>query len=223
MEAERVHFVRIAGAVRGPLTSEDLCDLASAGLVTRESEIAPGAAGPWAALATQAVCAVVFPPRRVLGFKATEFEEVNRSAAPPVDLKEVIERANRPAPALRGREVTVAPLGKLGTREGEPLNDVQQIVQEVGRKVAENAPPIALPGPVVAFPRWRWFAGAALLGSAGFMSIPLLYGRPYDGMSVAILSGWVVLFNALLLGLMMLDRKLSDAVRRDTSKMEKFK
>lgn len=219
MEAKRVHFVRIAGAVRGPLTSEDLCDLAGAGLVTRESAIAPSADGPWAALATREVCAVVFPPRRVLGFKATEFEQLNRSTAPVVDVDEAIERANRPAPALRGREVIVAPLGKLGTREGEPLNDVQQIVQEVGRKVAENAPPVELPPPVVPFPRWRW----SVVGSAGFMSIPLLYGRPYDGMSVTILAGWAVLFNVLLLGLMIVDRKLSDTVRRDKTKMEKFR
>jgi hypothetical protein len=223
METKRVYFVRIGGAVRGPLTSEDLRDLAAAELVMRESDIALSADGPWAPLATQEVCAVVFPPRRVLGFKATEFVEVNRSAAPAVDLNEVIERANRPAPALRGREVTVAPLGKLGAREGDPLNDVQQIVLEVGRKVAENAPPIALPGPVVPFPRWRWFAVAAVLGSAGFMSIPWFYRRPYDAMSVSILLGWVVMFNALLLGLMMLDRKLSDAVRRDKTKMDSFR
>jgi ribosomal protein L19E len=48
MEEKRVYFVRIAGVVRGPLTSEDLRDLTGAEVVTRESEIALAAGGPWA-------------------------------------------------------------------------------------------------------------------------------------------------------------------------------
>lgn len=224
MDSNRIHFIRLAGAVRGPLALEDLRDLGQAGVVTPETELAASASGPWARLATLPLEAEVFPPRRVLGFKAAEFENVNRaSGAAPVDTKETIEHALRPAASLRGKEVTVKPLGRRGAPDGEPLNEVQVIVQEVGRKVAEHAGPVALPGAIIPFPRWRWFAVAAGIGSAGMLLIPLCYKSGYDAMTVTILSGWVVLFNALLLGIMMLDRGLTGAVRKNKSKRDALK
>lgn len=223
MDTKRVHFIRIAGVVRGPLAGEDLRDLAEAGIVTPETEAATGAGGPWAGLATLAIWAEVFPARRVLGFKATEFVEVNRgSVAAAVDVNNEIAHANRPAAALRGREVVVKPSVRRGPREGEPLNEVQVIVQDVGRVVAEHTPLVPLP-PAVAFPRWRWFAVPSGIGSVGLLCIPLLYDGRYDSLTVSIISGWVVLWNGLLLGVMVADRKFSATVRRNKSKLEQPK
>ena len=219
MTSNRVYFVRIAGAVRGPLGMEHLRDLATGNVITPEAEIAPGADGPWERMATLAICAEVFPARRVLGFKAAQFEELNRGSAPAVEPDEIIAQALRPLGALRGREVVVSPQVLRGTREGEPPNEVQAMVLEVGRRVAANAPPVALPQPPSAFPRWPWFAVPSVFGSAGILCIPLLYGRRYDPMSVSILVGWVVLFNGLLVALMMIDRQLDDRVRLHKSKM----
>ncbi len=223
MESPRIYFVGIGGAVRGPLTSEDLRDLATAEVVTRETEIAASAAGPWARLATLSLVDEVFPPRRVLGFKAAEFENRNPSGGAAIHVDDVIAQANRASPALRGREVVVHATGGRGTPVDAPANEVQVIVHAVGRKLAEHAGPIALPPPIVAFPRWRWFAVASAVGSAGMLAIPLCYRLPYDSMTVAILSAWVAMFNALLFGVMVMDRQMTGAVRPNKSKLEKRK
>jgi len=223
MDTLRVHFIRNGSEVRGPLATEHLRELAEVGIAIPETESGASAAGLWTGRAEHAVAAEVWPRRRMLEFKAAEFSAVNE-AVRPLEACEMIAHALRPAEALRGQEVLVRPTVLRGTRDGEPPNEVQRMVQEVGRKVAENAPPIMLPPPpVVSFPRWPWFAVAAVLGSGGFPSFPFFYNAPYDGMTVAILSGWVALFNGGLLALMVFDRGLSQTVRRNKGKMDALK
>jgi len=220
MNSTTVHFVRVANTVRGPLGLGQLRELASVDLVTAETEIAERADGPWVRLGTLALCAEVVPVRRAFGFKAAEFEELNRGPAPEVNVDDLKVAANRPPASFRGREIAVTPLGKRGTPEGGPLNEVQEMVLEVGRKVAANAPPVVLPPVRAAFPRWRWFLAAAILGSAGILSIPRFYeGKwSYEPMTFSIIMGWVVLYDGLLVYLLVLDRKVSATVRGDVAK-----
>lgn len=222
MDSKSVHYVRVAGEVRGPIGLAQLRDMASVDVITSETEVAPRADGPWARLATLAICAEVFPARRVLGFKAAEFEELNRGTAPAMDPNEAIAQANRPPASFRGREIVVSPLGVRGTRDDEPPNEVQAMVLEVEQRVAANAPPVVLPRAPGPFPRWPWFVVPSVLGSAGILCIPLLYDRRYDEMSVSILIGWVVLFNALLIALMMIDRGLGNRASAKKAKMDKL-
>ena len=212
MESPRVHFIRIAGEVRGPVGIEQLRDLGSVEVITPESLVAPSAAGPWTPIAALPICAEVFPPRRVIGFKAKEFEEINRGAAAAMNPEEAILQANQPPSSFRGREVLVTPPGRRGTRDGEPPNEVQAMVLEVGRQIAAHAPPPAPPPRRPRFPRWRWLVFPSVFGTAGIMAIPLLYDRQYDSSSLSILIGWTGLFNLLLVGILALDRSLGDKV-----------
>src|SRR5207248_2734953 len=91
MESNRIHFVRIAGAVRGPVDVDQLREMASIAVVTPETEIAPHADGPWVRLATLAICPDVFPARRAIEFRAAQFEVINENAAPTMDPQQVIE------------------------------------------------------------------------------------------------------------------------------------
>lgn len=220
MDTSRRHYVRIAGEVRGPVGIEQLRDLGSVDVITPESVVAPSAAGPWTPIAQLPICAEVFPARRVLGFKPVEFEEINRDAAPAMNPEQAILQANRIPPSFRGREVLVTPQALRGTPAGEPPNEVQAMVQEVGRKIAEFAPPAPPPPRRPRFPRWRWYVIPSVVGTAGIMSIPLLYDRQYDPTSVSILLGWTALFNLLVVGLMALERSLGNKVQATTRKTE---
>lgn len=221
MEPKRIHFVRVAGEVRGPLALEHLRDLAEAGVLTADAEIAASAGGPWAVLGTVPLCMEVFPARRVLNFRAAEFATVSDAATPAMAPDEVIAQANRPPATFRGREVVVTPQVWRGTLDHEPPNEVQQIVQDVGRRVAAHAPPMVLPPLPSPFPRWRWFLTAGVLGSASILSIPLFYERNYDATTVAVLLGWVVLYDGFLVFLMVTDRMHNDGVRTRRLKPDK--
>lgn len=220
MEPSLVYFVRIAGAVRGPVGIEQLREMGSIEVITPETEIAPQANGPWVRLATRAICSEVFPARRAIEFKTAQFEEINRDSTPAVDLDETIERAKRLPAAFRGREVVVPPHVVRPPRDGDPHNEVQEMVLDVGRRVAAHAPVVVLPPPPPRFPRWPWFAALSVVGSMAIMSIPLLYDRRYDQMSVSILGMWTVMFNGLLVGAMMLDRRLSAMARSSQAKLD---
>ena len=220
MEPSRVYFVRIAGAVRGPVGVEQLREMGSVEVITPETEIAPQVEGPWVRLATLAICPEVFPARRAIEFKTAQFEEINRDSTPAVDLEETIERAKRSPASFRGREVVVPPQVPRPARDGDPRNEVQPWVIEVGRRVAAHAPVVVLPPPPPRFPRWPWFAALSVAGSTAIMSIPLLYDRRYDQMSVSILGMWTVMFNGLLVGAMMIDRRLSAMARSNKAKLD---
>ena len=220
MEPTRKFYFRVAGETRGPATVEQLRDFAGIAVITGETEIAASASGPWARRATLAICAEVFPARRTHEFGANQFKELNPAAAPPVDHHEIIAHANRPPESFRGREVIVNPALHL-TRADERPNEVQLIVQEVGRKVAANAPVVVLPPTPSPFPRWRWFAVAAVLGSAGILSIPLFYEQGYDSTSTMIVGGWTVLLNALLVAVMIFDRSLGGKIGSNVGKIER--
>src|SRR5476651_2447253 len=164
MDSKRAFYVRVVGGVRGPLGLEHLREMASVDVITPENEIAENASGPWVRLATLAICADVFPARRVIGFKEAEFEELNRGPTPAMDPNEALAQANRPPAAFRGREVVVTPQVLRRPRDGEPPNEVQEMVLEVGRRVAANEPPVVLPPVPGPFPRWPWFAALSVLG-----------------------------------------------------------
>ena len=132
-------FVRFAEGVRGPMAAEHLRDLAGAGFVTRDTEVAPAANGPWTRLAAHAIYAEVFPERRGIAFKAAQFDQVADRTAPALDPDRVLLEANSPPASFRGREILVTPQGVRGTGDGEAPNEVQQMVQEVGRRVAAHA------------------------------------------------------------------------------------
>ncbi len=83
-----------------------------------------------------------------------------------------------------------------------------------------TAPVVVLPPPPPRFPNWPWFAALAVVGTAAIMSIPLLYERQYDDMSVAILLGWVGLFNAVVGFLFLLDYRMSEQARSSRSKTD---
>jgi hypothetical protein len=221
MEPSRNYVVRIAGGVRGPMGVEQMRDLASVDVVTPETEIATDAAGPWVRIATLPIFAEVFPERRALAFKSKQFEEINRDSTPAVDLEETIERSKRIPAALRGREVIVKQPG-LGVRlESDQPSEVLEMVRDVTRRVAANAPPPPPPPPVKSrFRRWPWFAALSLVGTGGILCIPLFYDRQYDDWSVAILTGWIGLFNALVIFLFGLDVRLGEQERLSKGKME---
>ncbi|MBI5766858.1 MAG: hypothetical protein HZA93_03635 [Verrucomicrobia bacterium] len=207
MDPRPIYFVRLAAGVRGPMAVEHLRDLADAGFVTREHEIALSADGPWTPLAGQAICAEVFPARRAIAFKDAQIVPVSDAPVATLDPNRAIEEANRPPPSFRGREVFVTARGLLGTPDSGKPNEVQAMVQEVHARVAAHAPPPPPPPPPPPkFPRWRWFVAASLLGTAGIMGIPLLYEMRYDSTSVAILLFWTALYNAFVGTVMMVDR-----------------
>lgn len=220
MDSNGIHFVKIAGVVRGPVGVAQLREMGCIDVITAETEIASGPDGPWVRLATLPICADVFPPRPAIMFKAAQFEAINRGTAPAMDPAEAIEQANRPPATLRDREVLVTPRSLRGTRSDEPPNEVQAMVLEVGRRVAANAPVVLLPPPPPRFPRWPWFAALSVIGSTGIMCIPLLYDGKYDPMSISILGGWVVLFNGLLVMLLMMDRRLGAEAQLNQSKID---
>lgn len=220
MDSNGPYLVKIAGAVRGPVGIAQLREMGTIDVVTPETEIAPRPEGPWVRLATLAICVDVFPPRRAIEFKAAQFEELNRGPAPGMNPAEAIEQANRPPPTMRGREVRVTPQGLRATRSDQPRNEMQEMVLDVGRRVAANAPVVVLPPPPPRFRRWPWFAALSLFGSAGILAIPLLYDGNYDAMSTSILAGWVVLFNGLLAMLLVLDRRLDAETRLNRAKMD---
>lgn len=198
MESPRVHFVRFAGEIRGPLAVEHLRDLGEVGVITPQTEVAPSANGPWVALETLALAAEVFPARRAMEFRAKEFEPLNRDSTPAIGVDEIKHAAMRIPAAFRGREVIVTPLTPRAVRPDAP-NDVQEMVLEVGRKIAANAPPEILPPPPPRFPQWRWYAAGAVLGTGFLLCIPLFYrDRESDVFTFSILGGWIVLYNGFL-------------------------
>jgi len=207
------HFVRLAGVVRGPLRLEHVREMAESGVITPETEIAPAADGPWVPLAALPLCAEIMPVRRVLGFKAAEFDQLNQGSAPAMDPNEVILQANQPPASFRGREVAVTPLGRLGPRAGG-ANEVQAMVLEVGRRVAANAPPVVLPPPPARFPRWRWFLALGVLGTAFILCIPRFYpDRKSDEFTFSILAGWIVLYDGFLVLVMVMERGVRERLR----------
>lgn len=220
MESPRIHFVRIAGAVRGPVSVAQLREMAGIAVVAPDTDVAAHADGPWVKLATLAIALEVFPARRAVEFKPTQFEEINRAGPAAMDPAEAIEQALRPPKSFRGREVVVAPLGLRGKRDGEPLSDVQEMVLEVGRRVAAHAPPAAMPRPPPRFRHWPWFAAASVLGTTAILCVPLCYGRKYDAMSVSILGGWGVMFNGLLALLLVTERRMKEMLRSNKSRFD---
>ena len=220
MESNRIYFVRIGGQVRGPVRVDQLREMGGIDVITPESEVAPGADGPWTRLATLPICPEVFPARRGIGFKAAKFEEINQGSAPAMNPAEAIEQSLRSPASFRGREVVVTPQVLRGTRDGDPPNDVQEMVLEVGRRVAAHAPVVVPAPPPQRFPRWRWFVTASLLGSAGIMCIPLLYDRKYDAMSTSILGCWTVMFNGLLIAVLVFDRRIGQQVQSNKATMD---
>jgi len=103
MTAWPVSFVRIDNEVRGPLTPDQLRELAEASTITPETEAATDAAGPWMRFCEIPDCIELFPERPQYKFKAALFEQVNRPDAPPVDHQDLIAAANRPPPSIPGR------------------------------------------------------------------------------------------------------------------------
>jgi hypothetical protein len=217
MEPPRLYFARLAGGVRGPFAAEHLRDLGEVQQLTAETEIATHPAGPWTPLgALPSLCAEVFPARRVLGFKSdAAFETLNADATPAVTIDEINAAAERIPASFRGREVVVTPQTLRGTRDGEPPNEVQQMVQEVGRRVAAHAPPEILPPPPPRFPRWRWFLALGVLGTAGILCIPRFYpDRKSDEFTFSILAGWIVLYDGFLVFVMVAERGFRERLLR---------
>ena len=222
MATSPAFYFRVAGILRGPATVAQLRDLAGVYVITPETEIAPSVGGPWTAIAQTPVHLEVFPPRPAIEFKAAEFESLNPASAPAITVDGIKETALQSPSALRGREVIVSPKVARPSRDGDPANDVQAMVLEVGRRVAASTPEVVLPPPPRSY-RWVWFAVPAVLGTTGIVCIPLLYGRQVDAISFSILGGWVVLFNGFLVALLAVDRQLDDRVKRNRAKMEQLK
>jgi hypothetical protein len=61
----------------------------------------------------------------------------------------------------------------------------------------------------------------SVFGTAGLWCIPLFYEQGYDPTSISILIGWSVLFNALLVGVMSLDRAISGRMNAANAKRAK--
>lgn len=195
MKPEPGWFVRMGDEVRGPYAIAQLQQLAEVDVITPATEAAASSAGPWEKLEAMAVAAVVFPPRRNLGFKAAEFTVDNRSSAAPVDLRDVIAAANAPAlPPGANRtiaRVTAAESGKTP----DAANEVSAMVREVGRKEAEFAPPPPPPKPRRPSRRLVFVGVLALLGNAVLVAIPVAYGALGDDLSMSIIRAWAVMFN----------------------------
>lgn len=224
MDPRPIYFVRLAAGVRGPMAVEHLRDLADAGFVTREHDIALSADGPWMPLAGHEICAEVFPARRAIAFKDAKVVPVSDAPVATLDPNRAIEDANRPPPSFRGREVLVTARGLLGTPDSGKPNEVQAMVQEVHARVAAHAPPLPPPPPPPPkYPRWRWFLAASLVGTAGIFGIPLLYEMGYDSTSVAILLFWTALYNGFVGTVMMVDRAHNSWLRTRELADEKIK
>ena len=90
-------FLRINQEVRGPFSPELLVELARLGVITPATEASANATGPWVSLQAMADCAAIFPVRPETRFRSQTFEDANPASTHPVNVRELIAAANRPA------------------------------------------------------------------------------------------------------------------------------
>ena len=196
-------FVRVGDEVRGPYLPARLRDLAEAGVVTPATAAAPGCDGPWTPLGEQAARAEIFPERPVLGFRATEFQVLNRAATEetaPMNVQEMIARAAVPGKILRPAAERARPAAAEGAAvaAAEP-NEVEAMVRAVQAAEEKFAPPPAPPRPWRPSGRLKVCAALALAGNGVLLAIPFFYGSWEDLWSMIIVRGWFVIWNGGLL------------------------
>lgn len=90
-----VHL-RWQGKVVGPFSAEQLRELIPTGAVTPASEISLEPEGPWVRLETVPLGGAVFP---TVNFKTPTYERANTRDSAPIDLRDIITAAQRPAGA----------------------------------------------------------------------------------------------------------------------------
>ncbi|MBS0632226.1 MAG: hypothetical protein JSS11_09955 [Verrucomicrobia bacterium] len=86
--------IRWQGKTVGPFTAEQLRELIPTGAVTPATEIALEPEGPWVRLDTVPLGGAVFP---TVAFKTPAYERANTADSAPIDLRDVIAAAQRPA------------------------------------------------------------------------------------------------------------------------------
>lgn len=187
-------YLRIDREVRGPCDLATIRRLVENEVVTRDTEAAATAGGPWRSLESFAGVAALLPARRTLGFKAAAFATENTSAAPPVDLRDVIAAANPGGRVLRPSHPPDL-AAHLAAKAAAPPNEVELMVQEVNRVQAQFAPPPPPP------PKWRpsrklkYVVVAGVLGNLALVAIPVAYGSWGEFWTMLVWQGWVVMFN----------------------------
>jgi hypothetical protein len=184
-------YIRVGAETRGPYDTGQLRELAEVGVVTPATESASALAGPWTPLGTAGNAPIVFPPRPELGFKEREVTRLNHDSTPPVELRAMIDFANRP---LSPAEAASVERARASAPPAGP-NEVERMVTDVNEKLKRLEPPPPPP------PKWRpsslQVLCALLLvsGNIALTSMRLFYDFA-DEMSDAILRGWMGLFTA---------------------------
>lgn len=130
-------FLRIEQETRGPFGPDVLAELARSGVITPATEASETPAGPWIPLQARGDYANIFPSLPMVRFKTRSFEDVNRTAAPPVDLHAIIAAANLVPPSPE------KPTVSQPARDNPP-GDVEQILRENARIQAQFEKPVDL-------------------------------------------------------------------------------
>lgn len=191
------YFVRVGPEVRGPYEVAQLRELAEVEVITPASGAAPTRDGPWAALATVAEAADIFPPRAQLSLAAAKFAPTP-DAPEPVDLREVIARANQQERVLRPSHPPDLE-AHFAAKAAAPPNEIQAMVRDVQGREAQFAPP---PPPA---PPWRPSRRLVLIGTLAVIGNGMLAAilTWYEGwnhdLSIVITTGLVVVLNGGLL------------------------
>lgn len=201
------YFVRLAGEVRGPFAVAQLAEMAEVGAVTPASEAAETREGPWIALEQVPEREIIFPARRVLEFKPTAFESLNTSEQPPVDLRETIAHANRLESVLEKRRA-VSPAYRPPEPPPGPANEVESMVRDVAAREAQFAPPLPPPPKRKLSRHAKFVLALGVVGNAVLIALPSIYQARGDQLSMAIFSGWMVLFNIGIIYLYVMFRKV---------------
>ena len=187
-------FLRIDGEVRGPCDLAAIRRLVENEVVSRETEAAGAASGPWFPLEAFTDVAEFLPPRRELGFKATEFDVINPPGSPSLDVREAIASAQTEGLVLRPSHPPDL-AAHLAAKAAAPANEVEMMVRAVRQVEAQYAP--APPPP----PKWRpsrrlkLMVALAVIGNTLLAAIPIGYGMWGESWTMTILGGWAVLYN----------------------------
>lgn len=90
-------YLRWQGKTVGPFTAEQLRELIPTGAVTPDTEIALEPEGPWVRLDSVPLGGAVFP---TVAFKTPTYERANTADTAPIDLRDIIAAAQRPASSV---------------------------------------------------------------------------------------------------------------------------
>lgn len=187
MNPGRQLFLRIDREVRGPCDLATIRRLTENEVVSRETDAAEAAEGPWVRLETFPEVAEFLPARRVLAFKPTQFEEINVPGASSPDKSSFAAKPPSSGPASPPMlpPVVVAP--------AEP-NEIEKMVREVQAREAEFAPPPVARRRRIST-RVKIVVVLAVVCNTALLAIPTAYGAWGDEWSMLVVKAWFLTLN----------------------------